>query len=152
MIWSHKVALGLGCLALAATSAYAATVGQVLEARQKSYKQMGRAFKTISDNLKTDQPSVALIRANAPTIVTMSKRIPNWLPAGTGKESGVKTAALPAIWQQPAKFRQGSIDLNAAAIVLNDAAKSGDLNRIRAAAGGVGKTCKGCHETFREKE
>jgi len=34
---------------------------------------------------------------------------------------------------------------------LAAAAKSGDEGAMKAAAGGVGKACKGCHDDFRAK-
>ncbi|MDB5720105.1 MAG: cytochrome c [Alphaproteobacteria bacterium] len=142
--------LGLGCLA--ATGALAATAGDVIKARQANYKQIGKANKAIMDELKQPAPSVAVIQANAKTLDGLVKRIPNWFPAGTGPETGVKTAALPAIWQQGAEFKKDARNMWGAANALDVAARSGDLARIRAAVPTVGASCKACHQTFRAKD
>ncbi|MDP7641941.1 MAG: cytochrome c, partial [Alphaproteobacteria bacterium] len=62
------------------------------------------------------------------------------------------TDALPSIWQDWAKFEAAAKTLQTAAANLADAAGSGDMAAIGAAAGAVGKACGGCHEPFRKKK
>ena len=40
----------------------------------------------------------------------------------------------------------------AAMAKLDAAAKTGSLDNIKAAVGGVGSTCKGCHDDFRAEK
>lgn len=148
----RKLGLGLGIVALAASGALAATAGQVIEARQKSYKQIGKSFKAISDELKKDSPSVPLINANARQIEPLSRRLPSWFPKGTGPETGVKTGAMPAIWAKPDAFRQAQQNFYGAAHQLTMVSGKGDLNATKAAVGALGRTCKGCHDDFRAKD
>jgi len=63
-----------------------------------------------------------------------------------------KTEALPEIWKDPAKFKaaQELLQNNVAKLVA--AAKGGNEATIKAALGDVGKSCGGCHNTFREKK
>jgi len=63
----------------------------------------------------------------------------------------VKTAALPVIWSEPAKFKQAQDNFHNAVDALVRASKGGDEAAMKAAIGGVGKTCGGCHENFRQK-
>lgn len=76
--------------------------------------------------------------------------------AGTDKPvAGSKIAgftdALPAVWSDAAKFK-AAFDENTSAIAkLAAAARSGDEAAMKAAAGNVGKACKGCHDDFRAK-
>jgi cytochrome c556 len=143
-------------LALVATGAFAsfavaAAPADVITTRQQGFKQMGKAFKAINDNLKAT-PSVDLIRTNAAVIAQQAPKVGTWFPAGTGKEVGVKTGALPAIWQQKGEFDAGARKLADAARAFNATAAKGDIGEIRTAAGALGQTCKGCHQTFRERE
>ena len=63
----------------------------------------------------------------------------------------VKTAALPVIWSEPAKFKQAQDNFHHAVDALVRASKGSDEAATKAAIGGVGKTCGGCHENFRQK-
>ena len=59
------------------------------------------------------------------------------------------TRAKPEIWQQPEKFKAGVKTFQDAAVVLVQAAESGDMGAIGAALNGVGNACGGCHKPFR---
>lgn len=141
------VAVGL-CLAPAVSIANPA---QTIEARQANFKAIGRANKAIMDELKKPRPSLSVLRSNASALVRASSQIPAGFPPGTGPEAGVKTEALPAIWQNPAGFQDAAARNLAAARALEAATRAGDLARIREAAGAVGPTCKACHDNFRGK-
>jgi len=61
------------------------------------------------------------------------------------------TAALPAIWENPAGVGEAHQALVEASVNL--AAVAGDgLDPMKAALGEVGKACGGCHEDFRQKK
>jgi len=82
--------------------------------------------------------------------------VARFFPAGSDKPvEGSKiagfTRAEPAIWSQPDKFKMAQETLTQALGKLAAAAKSGDESAMKAAAGGVGKACKGCHDDFRAK-
>jgi len=62
-----------------------------------------------------------------------------------------ETRALPAIWEKPADFKKAVAAFQMAAANLSKVADSGDMSSFGAAFGALGKACKGCHETFREK-
>lgn len=77
-------------------------------------------------------------------------------PAGTDKPvAGAKIAsftdAKPEIWSKPAEFKSAIDRASQAVKGLADAARSGDEKAMRAAAGELGKSCKGCHDDFRSK-
>jgi cytochrome c556 len=144
--------VGLIAIATVAGTALAATAAQVVAARQQNYKQIGKATKGIMDELKKPSPSIAAIRGDAKTIDRLARRVPGWFPKGSGAEAGVKTAALPVIWQQPADFRAAAVRLAAAARALDAAAAKGDIAQVRGAASGLGGACKNCHQTFKAKD
>jgi cytochrome c556 len=134
-----------------ATAALAAPA-DVITARQQNYKAIGKAMKGIMDELKTGSPSISTVQTNARTIAGLAPKLPGWFPAGTGPESGVKTAALPAVWQNNADFQVAAKNFAAAAQGLNAAAAKGDAAQIGDAAKALGGTCKSCHDRFRLKE
>jgi len=73
--------------------------------------------------------------------------------AESTKGVGVKTAALPAIWSEPAKFKDAQDNLqNAVQALVKVSRGGGDEGAQKAAIGAVGKTCGGCHQNFREKQ
>ena len=139
---------GAVAASLVAGAALAASAGQTVAARQQNYKQIGKAFKAVNDELKKDSPSVDAIRTNARTIDQLARRVPGWFPRGSGPEAKVKTAALPVIWQKPTEFRAAAARLAAAARAFDAAAAKGDVAQIRTAAGALGGACKNCHQTF----
>jgi cytochrome c556 len=63
----------------------------------------------------------------------------------------VKSAALPAIYEQQAKFKDAAARLENEAHKLWEVAQHGDEAAVKAQIGAVGKACGGCHESFREK-
>jgi cytochrome c556 len=72
--------------------------------------------------------------------------------AESTKDTTVKTAALPAIWSEPAKFKEAQDTFQKAVQALVAVSRGGDEAAQKAAIGAVGKTCGGCHQNFREKQ
>jgi cytochrome c556 len=114
---------------------------------------MGGALKAITDDLK--KPKVDwdnVIIPNAQTIKDRSAYLLNWFPKGTGPETGVKTYALPAIWQKTADFERIGKAAQAEAIKLDQVANSRNQDALKAQAVALGKACKACHDDFRSKD
>ena len=64
----------------------------------------------------------------------------------------VKSAALPAVWSDNAKFMEAADRLQSEAAKLYAVSRSGDEAAVKAQIGAVGKACGGCHESFRQKQ
>jgi cytochrome c556 len=64
----------------------------------------------------------------------------------------VKTAALPTIWSEPAKFKAAQDNFQSAVQALVKVSRGGDEAAVKAAIGAMGKTCGACHQDFREKQ
>jgi cytochrome c556 len=60
-----------------------------------------------------------------------------------------ETDALPDIWLDFEGFTQKLEDLRTASRSLSEAAASGDKAAMGDAFGKTGKTCKGCHDSFK---
>ena len=132
--------------------AQAAGMADAIKSRHSNFERMGKATKAIMNQLKQSSPSLAVIRPNAQVLATRAQLVARGFPKGSGPESGLKTEALPAIWQKPAEFEKAGDNLVAAANALVQAAASGDIARIKAAQANVGAACKGCHDQFRRKD
>ena len=63
----------------------------------------------------------------------------------------VKSAALPAVFTDTAKFKEAQDRLQSEVSKLVAVSKGGDEAAVKAQLAATGKTCGGCHETFREK-
>lgn len=61
------------------------------------------------------------------------------------------TEALPAIWESGSTAGEKGMALATAAVALESAA-GGGLDSLRGAMGAVGKSCGGCHESYRQKD
>jgi cytochrome c556 len=68
-----------------------------------------------------------------------------------GSDKGGNTKAKPEIWKEGDKFQASAKDFQDQAAKLDTAAKSGNLDAVKAAFGDTGKACKACHDNFREK-
>jgi cytochrome c556 len=134
------------------TIAVAATPAETISARHANFKQLGRATKAILDELRKPEPSLATINTNAQALNQAAAKIPGFFPPGTGPESGVKTEALPAIWQKNADFQAAAQKLVSAGNDLQRAAASNNLAAVKTAFPAVGGSCKGCHDNFRAKD
>lgn len=88
--------------------------------------------------------------ANA-QVVVMTSKLP-WVAFGDGTDKGMPNRAKPEIWKEQAKFKDLQGKLQAEAEKLEAAAKSGNLDSVKAAVGEVGKVCKACHDDFRAEK
>lgn len=142
----------VAAMALFATSALAATTSGQIAARQANFKAIARANKAINDELKKPAPSIKLLRANAAALEAAAGKVTMNFGKGTGAESGVKTAAQPAVWLKNSEFRGEAAKLQRATKALRSAAAGGKVDAVRAAMTTVGASCKSCHSTFRTKD
>lgn len=150
-----NLSTAIACLAIGAifsTAALAAgplTAAQAIAARQAGLKQVGAAFKTINDQLKTDTTDIESIRAAARVISANANAMPGWFPAGSGAEAGIPTKAKPEIWSDSAGFAAAAAGFRAQAAAMQAAAESGDKARITAQVGPLFGACRTCHTPYR---
>lgn len=62
----------------------------------------------------------------------------------------IETEASDKIWTNQADFKDKIGALTAAARNLNEVAKAGDTSQFKPAIGQVFKSCKGCHDNYKE--
>lgn len=73
-------------------------------------------------------------------------------PAGSDNSNSenARTRALPKIWETFPEISKNNQELKDAAAALAAEAGNG-LDALRSNMGAVGKSCKGCHDTYRAK-
>jgi len=148
----RKISMMAGALALGiAVVAHAASPEESVDARKKNFKDIAGAMKASANSFKTGTPDAALIKANAAIIAGYADKVPTWFPAGTAVGVG-KSEAKPVIWTDKAGFAKAAGDFSVAAKAYKATADKGDLAATAKALGTLGGTCKGCHDTFRQKD
>src|SRR5688572_27486622 len=70
----------------------------------------------------------------------------------TPETKGVKSAALPAIYTDTAKFKELADRFQSESSKLVSVIKSGDEAAVRNQIGVIDKVCGSCHESFRERQ
>ncbi|WP_375198051.1 c-type cytochrome [Sphingobium sp.] len=142
----------LGMVASYAAYAAAPAVTNAVKARQASYKEIGGAFKSINDELKSGSPDMNSVKPLARDIAARAVLLPKYFPKGSGPESGLKTRAKPEIWKDNATFVKLQGDMITAARALDMAAASGNVAGLGSARTALGGACKSCHDRFRTEQ
>ena len=82
-------------------------------------------------------------------VLAMVSTLPWNAFAVAGSDKG-DTRAKPEVWTEQAKFKAASDKLQAESVKLAAAAKTGNLDSIKAAFGPTAGTCKACHDDFQK--
>jgi cytochrome c556 len=116
--------------------------------RKGAFQVMGAHFSRIGAMAQGKVPfDAAMAKANADLVATMAALPFAAFPEGTsGTDKGTPKAT---VWTERAKFDEGAKQLQAAAAKLQAAAQAGGLDGVKAAFGDTAKTCKSCHDDFR---
>lgn len=115
--------------------------------RQGALKQMKTHFDRLgamATGRAPFDPKAAV--ENAEELVARA-RLP-WAGFVPGTEK-LSTKARPEIWTEQVKFKDNSEKMQAEAAKLLVAAKTGNLDSLKAAFGTTAASCKACHDSFR---
>ncbi len=146
-----KVLLGAAVLAALAAGAVQAQVpaDRSIKYRQSALTIMANHVGRIGAHAKGErQLTPAQLELSAQVVQDMSMVAFDGFIEGTDQSSGA-TKAKPEIWKEWAKFKGEQTKLQGETPKLLAAAKANDIKAIQAALGGVGGSCKSCHDTFR---
>ncbi|WP_280153634.1 cytochrome c [Piscinibacter sp. XHJ-5] len=117
--------------------------------RQGGMAVMGAHFGRLGAMAQGKVPFDAKAAADNAEVVAFVSRLPfAGFVEGTDKGN---TKAKPEIWKEPDKFKANASRMQEEVAKLNVAAKSGNPDQVKAAFGEAAKTCKSCHDDFREK-
>ena len=140
LLLSAFIALGVG-LALTLTL----TQSNVIDQRKAHMKAMGGAASQMSRMAKGEEAfDLATVKAGLKMIANRTKESSPLFPAGSDKGD---TRALPAIWEDKAKFANILVGLWATATLAST--EITDEASFKAGIGNVLGNCNACHRLFR---
>jgi len=119
--------------------------------RQSVMTVMGNHLGRVAAMAQGRVPFDAKAAADNAAIVVMMSKLP-WVAFGEGTDKGMPTRAKPDIWKDPAKFKDLQTKMMDDAEKFDAAAKTGNLDNIKAALGTLGRACKSCHDDFRNEK
>jgi cytochrome c556 len=136
---------------IAVAEAQTSAIKQI-EQRKEMMKASGAAMKTLTPMARGEAPWDQKAASDAArALAGAAPKIPAAFPAGTGPEAG-KTDALPAIWQNKADFDAKAKAMQAETEKLLQVVQANDEAGFKAQFPKVGRTCAGCHESYRMKK
>ncbi|GAB4348808.1 MAG: cytochrome c [Gammaproteobacteria bacterium] len=145
----RRKALGLGMvLSLAVAGTAIADSEGVIKYRQGVMKSLAGHMGAMAMIVRGKVDYGANLGEHARGLHALTRMVPALFPEGS--DFG-ETGALPEIWKKPDDFRSKAEAAEQAAARLAEVAASGDRSAVGAAFKEVGKSCKGCHESYREK-
>jgi cytochrome c556 len=121
----------------------------LVKQRQSAMVLQGKYFGPMAGMAQGKIPyDAGVVTRNAAFLEVLTKMAWDGFAPGT---KGEKSAALPAVFSEPAKFKEASDRLQAETTKLAQVSKSGDEAAVKAQINAVGKACAACHDDFREK-
>lgn len=129
----------------------------VVKSRQNLMKANSAHLGMIAAVVKGEVSLPDEIAPNAQALALMGEMLTANLkalfPEGTDEAAGLKTAALPVIWQNWAGFEQAAMRFKEETAKLAEVAQGGDMAAIGQQVGALGKNgCGACHGDFRKKQ
>ncbi|MBA2963138.1 MULTISPECIES: c-type cytochrome [Ramlibacter] len=150
-----KFAASFAIAALAAAvaapaSAQFAKPEDAVKYRQSVMFVMSQHVARIGAMVNGKAPYDAKVAADNAALVAEFAKLP-WPGFVAGTDKIGNTKAKPEIWTDQAKFKETNEKLVAETEKLSAAAKTNNLDNLKAAFSSTADTCKSCHDTFRNK-
>jgi cytochrome c556 len=142
------IALGLSVLMGSQAHAQFKNDEHAVKYRQGALATMGVHFARLGAMANGKMPFDAAVAKNDAQVVEVLSALP-WMGFTEGSE-GLSKSAKPEIWLEMDKFKQKAVALQDNAKALNVAAQTGDLAKIKMAFGTTAKSCKACHDAYKE--
>lgn len=136
-------------LLFAATPALAEDPENYIKYRQQVMKAIGGHMGAASQILRGRVSPEGDLQIHAQSLAGLSANIARLFPEGS--DFG-ETGARAEVWDKRGEFEQAATEARTATAAFAEAAAGGDMDQIKAAHREVGKSCKGCHEGFRQKD
>jgi len=116
--------------------------------RQSVMKAIGAHMAAVAPIVKGQIDAKGHLPGHASAVAAMGAVTKDLFPKGS--DAG-QTAALAAIWEKPDDFAKAVAAFETASAKFAETAQGGDMQAIGAAFGDLGKSCGGCHQSFRKK-
>jgi cytochrome c556 len=125
-----------------------ATSDSAIKYRQGAFSVMAQHFSRVAMMAQGIQPYDAKSAVENAELVASLAKLP-FGAFGPGTDKGVPNRAKADIWKEPVKFKASADKMIADSARLAEAARAGDLDALKTAAGAIGRSCKSCHDDFR---
>lgn len=143
------VAAAVGMATALPASAQFAKPEDAIKYRKAVFTVMATHFGRVAAMANGKIPFDAKVAADSAEIATSMSKLP-YVAFIEGTDKG-ETKAKPEIWSEADKFKAAAGKMQEEMGKFNVAAKGGNIDAIKAAAGETGKACKGCHDTYRKE-
>lgn len=152
LLLAAALTIGLASPSIALSGAPGASAVQAIRARRDHFHALGKATKSLRQQLKYGNPGWNEVTADVNQIVQLATALPSWFPAGSGRSAGVKTKARSTIWTNPQGFARAAQNFSDRAHDLAQAVARRDPDATRQQARAMGRACGGCHHEFRARD
>ncbi len=139
--------LTMAAIALPAQAQFAKPE-DAIKYRKAGFTVMAAHFGRLGAMANGRMPYDAKVAADNAAVLSVVAGLP-WGAFGDGTDKG-ETRAKPEIWKETAKFKDGADKMQAEMVKLAAAARTGNLDNLKAAFGPAAQTCKACHDAFRK--
>ena len=141
------LALGGSLLLLGGTLAWTqSSPAQMVEQRQELMKSLFPSYyRDMAQVVRGQSNDLAAVATKATQANEALKKLAVLFPAGSGRETVQKTRAKPEVWSQRAEFEAALTKLVTETDAIGAAAKSGNLDAVKAQWLKVAEACGACH-------
>ena len=147
-LWIAVAAIAGAGVALPAAAQFAKPE-DAIKYRKAAFTVMATHFGRVAAMANGRIPFDAKAAADNAEIATIASKLP-YAGFVEGTDKG-ETKAESKIWTEMDKFKGAAAKMQEEMAKLNVAAKSGNLDAIKAAVGETGKSCKACHDVYRKE-
>lgn len=140
-------ALALGLAAPASAQSFQKPE-DAIKYRRSAFTLMAAHYGALGAMASGRAPFDAAAAARHADVLAVVHQLPfNAFVAGSDKGD---TRARPEVWSESAKFKQAQERMNTELGRIVAAAKTGNLDQLKAAWGPNAGSCKACHDSFRK--
>ena len=147
-LWIAIAAIAGAGVALPAAAQFAKPE-DAIKYRKAAFTVMATHFGRVAAMANGRIPFDAKAAADNAEIATIASKLP-YAGFVEGTDKG-ETKAESKIWTEMDKFKGAAAKMQEEMAKLNVAAKSGNIDTIKAAVGETGKSCKACHDVYRKE-
>ena len=116
----------------------------IIKERMDKFKMSKNLMKKINKGLQNDD--FLTIEKSAQTLLKWSKEMPNYFPEGSDTPP---SEASSDIWLDPEGFKKAIKNFELASLQLITQSQNKDFDMTVNSFRSLAKTCKGCHQKFR---
>jgi len=125
---------------------------KAIEYRQSVFEVMGWHFKTMGAMVKGEMPFNKEVFAKKAEIVAFMSPLPGeGFIKGTSSSEFTESKTKAILWEKMEDVKAKSQDSQKETKALAEIAKAGDEKAIKEQFGKAAKTCKACHDDYREE-